>query len=188
MGCTHSHRSATGWFPQRLVKPLVKPSYTQDQASGQAYFSFIILQLLTQDKVTFAKSRLAPAEIREETRGRFCKRAILANVPLFRVWGSRNIKNQSFLLLWQQCRERLFGGSLGTGEHLLKPRFFGKRPFANPREDILHLHSVVILELIFGCNVQEWPGLLSDLNGPRWTTSGQMDQNGLFWSIWSREC
>ena len=43
--------------------------------------------------------------------------------PVF--WGSRNTKNRA---LFCHCRERLFGGNCGTGEHLPKPPWLGNHP------------------------------------------------------------
>ena len=58
-------------------------------------------------------------------KGRFW--CVCVCVPSSRVLGSREIKHHSFLLAGQHCRERLFAGHYGTGEHLPTP-FFGNCP------------------------------------------------------------
>ena len=69
---------------------------------------------------------------REETKGRFRKRGILANVPWFRSLVSGNIR------MHPRTSKCTLVPVFGTGEHLPKPPF-GNRPFANPESSEIAL-------------------------------------------------
>ena len=72
-----------------------------------------------------------PGLVRGKTKGRFCTKVVLANVPSFRFWGSRSIEIIAFFCQGSPAGKDFLEGSFGTGAHLAKPPFW-KPPFCKP--------------------------------------------------------
>ena len=76
--------------------------------------------------------RVIPLMLREETKGRFRKRAVLANVPSFRFFVPGNICMYPRSGFWYRgTSEYTLLPVCGTGEHPPKPPFW-KPPFCEP--------------------------------------------------------
>ena len=70
--------------------------------------------------------------IREETKGRFCKRAVLASVPPFRFLGSRNIKIIAFFC-WASTAGKDFLEESSVQVNICQDHPCGSHPLANPQ-------------------------------------------------------
>ena len=70
---------------------------------------------------------------REETNGRFCKRAVVANVPLFRSLRPGNIKEHSFFCHGSTAQGKDLLEEISEQGNTCQNHPFGNHPVANPR-------------------------------------------------------
>ena len=88
---------------------------------------------------------------REETKGRFRKRVVLANVPSFWFLVPGNIRMYLRSVFWYQgTSECTLVPCFGTGEHPPKPPFW-KPPFCEPATLVLHIMQTYLCNTPF-CN------------------------------------